>query len=126
MKPIIGIVISVGKHDKDLLTLESSYMHLVERTGGIPILFSIHRKGLVPHKELLSIIDGIILTGSFILKDKIVNEKLVNPNLTLRNVNAVCYDYCLKLIKLARKKHMPVIGICRGYATISGRRQCGS
>jgi putative glutamine amidotransferase len=119
MKPIIGIVVAVNQHEKDVVTIEAKYMHLIEKSGGIPILFPIYREGLIPHEKLLSAVDGIFLTGSFILKDRHVRKKLINPKLTLREINPVYYDYCMTLIKKSRKYKKPVIGVCRGMQLLA-------
>ena len=96
MKPVIGIVVAASRHKDKVMTVESKYMLALEKSGAIPVLFPIYRKGLIPREKLLSIIDGVLLTGSYILRDKKVKKSMVKKHTTLREVNPIYNEYCTK------------------------------
>ena len=113
MKPRIGITSSVNKRDyesddRDVVMLPWNYPSIVEQCGGLPLILS---EGGDPD-GCVSAIDALIVAGGRDIdpatygRDSMPETNDVRPSQDL---------WELALIDSAKKKGLPILGICRGH-----------
>ncbi len=113
-KPIIGVTPSVN-NDQTELRLPRTYMNAVEKCGGIPFLFNItdSTDNII---EILSICDGIVLSGGVDIDPVFFGEELLFDNVDICKIRD---DFELKLAKIAIIQNKPIFGICRGIQVLN-------
>ncbi|WP_438316421.1 gamma-glutamyl-gamma-aminobutyrate hydrolase family protein [Sporosarcina sp. FA9] len=115
-RPIIGVNCNFKPHlgEQGTFNLDRAYTQAVYDTGGIPQIIP-----LLPIKEveqLLDLYDGLLLTGGGGLLPHI-KEMDALPGLS--DQNPMRHEFDLELVKVATKKGMPILGLCRGHQTIN-------
>lgn len=118
MKPIIGITGNISLLSKDQ-PFNVNYSPLgfsmaIEKAGGSPIILPIMNSDNA--KELISIVDGLLLTGGEDVSPKFYNEEprmVIGPTSPERDQSEIL------LLKEALKQHKPILGICRGMQLIN-------
>lgn len=112
--PIIGIVCD-HEPEKGRYFLWDDYVKAVEKGGGQPLLLPTalgERAG-----ELMELIDGLLLTGSFGDVDpSLFGEE---PHPTLGRLNLRKTNFEIALVRAALEKGKAVLGICYGMQTIN-------
>ena len=113
IKPVIGI--SCSHPENDYSSVRRTYTESVLKAGGLPILIPIMEteEALA---DILSILDGLILTGGEDVDPSYYNEE---PIAELGEVNDIRDFYDLALIRLAAERKLPTLGICRGEQLIN-------
>jgi len=107
--PTIGITTSL---DKEQLFLRKNYIECIQKAGGTAIL-------LTPKSNIayiLSIIDGLLLSGGDDIHPKYFGQEL-HPKATL--VPAERDNFEIELCNNAIKSNIPILGICRGMQVLN-------
>ncbi len=91
----------------DLYTLAADYVTAIAAAGGLPLI--------IPHdsdpKDFLDVIHGLILTGG---GDVAASTYGAPDGGTSHDVNPAADEWESKLLRAARDRRLPVLGICRG------------
>jgi len=123
-KPVIGITCSIEeKEDRDRKYpviypfdyLKRQYYFAIEKAGGVPILLP-NLKELSLIEEMLELVDGILISGGYDVHPKYYGEKLEHESVKLTPDRD---EFELKLVKKARDRKIPILGICRGHQLIN-------
>jgi gamma-glutamyl-gamma-aminobutyrate hydrolase PuuD len=112
LKPVIGIS---DTYKEGVSTVPRTYVDAVLAAGGIPVIVPLMTddKSL---EELLKTLDGIIFTGGGDFDPAYYNEMPIPQN---GKVNAPRDEFDIKLLQLAVRQRVPVLGICRGLQLIN-------
>ncbi|MBH1989257.1 MAG: gamma-glutamyl-gamma-aminobutyrate hydrolase family protein [Myxococcaceae bacterium] len=121
-KPIIGITTVSTILEKPLVMLAQSYVDLIASAGGIPVL-------LTQDPEVMKILEGLLIIGGQDLDARLYQPK---PRVVYRagcNMpwkrpldyapNRRRDDFEIELYQAAKKKRIPILGICRGLQLIN-------
>lgn len=119
-KPIIGISASILIDNGDFagyrrIYVNEDYAAAVIKAGATPLVLSINDDDSVID-EYINIIDGLILSGGHDVDPRNYEE---NPNPKLGQVLPERDRFDLKLLKKAKEKNIPILGICRGFQLIN-------
>lgn len=107
-RPRIGISVhTVGATS----SLALAYSQAIEQAGGLPMLIPTTESTEVLLESLRSV-DGLLLTGGADLSPYFLGEE---PRRGLGEVQVERDVYELKLIHLAHRLSLPILGICRGH-----------
>ncbi len=116
-KPVIGISGSITIEQDGIFSgykrcyVSNDYIECVVRAGGIPMVLPITSKEDIL-KEQLEQVHGLLLTGGHDVSPLCWGEE---PLVSMGEILPERDDFDIKLAKLAYKKSMPILGICRGY-----------
>ena len=110
--PLIGIT-TYGRDPAKGFSLPAEYADAVRRAGGIPVLVPPGEPHLA---ELLSRLDGLILTGGGDLDPDLYRG---SKHETIYNVDAERDATEIALTKQAVNSGVPTLGICRGAQVIN-------
>ncbi|MBQ4063827.1 MAG: gamma-glutamyl-gamma-aminobutyrate hydrolase family protein [Bacteroidaceae bacterium] len=114
-RPIIGITANY-KSDECLATLAEGYYSSVLAAGCSPVIIPPYgnREALI---ELLSTLDGIVLSGGADIDPRYMGEE---PDYDiLHTINPTRDEQELMLALLAVDRGLPILGICRGIQTLA-------
>lgn len=114
-RPIIGITANY-KSDERLATLAEGYYSSVLAAGCSPVIIPPYgnREALI---ELLSTLDGIVLSGGADIDPRYMGEE---PDYDiLHTINPTRDEQELMLALLAVDRGLPILGICRGIQTLA-------
>lgn len=111
-KPIIGISCS---NNGSSFSVSKSYCDAITQHGGIAIMLPINTDSTILN-ELMEHIDGLLMTGGGDIHPSYFNE---DPIEELGLVDSIRDIYDITLIKIAAKKSIPTLGICRGEQLIN-------
>jgi microsomal dipeptidase-like Zn-dependent dipeptidase/gamma-glutamyl-gamma-aminobutyrate hydrolase PuuD len=109
---LIGLSVN---HKEGLSCISNAYINAVIKAGGSPVLIPLTNDTKVLD-EILSGIDGLILSGGGDIHASFFGEKL-HPAVESYDLERDNYD--LALVKIAAAKHIPILGICRGQQLIN-------
>jgi putative glutamine amidotransferase len=121
-KPVIGITChSAMQPDpsgniRRFHRLSAQYSMVIHATGGLPVMVGTAKDYVSSPADLISAIDGLLLSGGTDLPAGTFNENL-KP--TLRQTDPGRYDYEVELVREARRRGLPMMGICRGHQTLT-------
>lgn len=112
-RPTIGIT-TFNQNEHGHYHLASTCVEAVRRSNGLPVL-------LPPGEPeecaaILSVVDGLIFSGGGDL-DPATYNALMHP--TISNVDYQRDAFELRLVRLALKTDIPLLGICRGIGIMS-------
>lgn len=123
MKPVIGVTPDFNAGDrKDMggreptYFLRARYIRAVEELGGIPLILPLVTESSA-RRRLLDRVDGLLLTGSGPdLPPNLYGERqrYKFPLVSERRAN-----FELELVLQARKRDLPLLGICGGMQTVN-------
>ena len=113
MKPRIGITSSVNKRDyesedRDVVMLPWNYPSIIEECGGTPLILS---EGSDPY-SVLDALDGLIIAGGRDVDPSNYNQESA-PETSDTRLSQDQWE--IALIKEAKRRNIPVLGICRGH-----------
>lgn len=111
-KPIIGISCSNSESSS---SVSKSYCNAVTRSGGVAVMIPVTTDSTTL-REVLSCLDGIIMTGGGDIHPSYFGEKMV-PECGTPDATRDKYD--IHLIKMAGQQCIPMLGICRGEQLIN-------
>jgi putative glutamine amidotransferase len=118
MRPLIGIPCHAGlraETERPIYYNNRSYVHAVERAGGVPILIPIY-DDLTGLDALLSRLDGLLLSGGLDVDPRYYQEE---PHPLLGEINPKLDELELALAHWALREDIPTLGICRGMQVIN-------
>lgn len=118
MRPLIGVPCLAGiggKSNGPIYYNNRSYIHAVERAGGVPVLIPVldNLSGL---DTLLPRLDGLLLSGGIDIDPRYYHEE---PHPLLGETNPHLDELELTLTKWALQHDLPMMGICRGMQLIN-------
>lgn len=119
MRPIIGITSDYNDGDRPefggkipTCFLRDRYVHAIEATGGIPLILPPLASPSKSARSILERIDGLLLTGSGPdIDPEIYGERRRFP---FKTVHPKRFLLEMELVRQAKKKGMPILGICGG------------
>jgi microsomal dipeptidase-like Zn-dependent dipeptidase/gamma-glutamyl-gamma-aminobutyrate hydrolase PuuD len=109
---LIGLSVN---HKEGLSCISDAYVNAVIKAGGAPVLIPLTNDKKVLD-EILSRIDGLILSGGGDIHPSFFGEEL-HP--AVESVDLERDNYDLSLVRMAAEKHIPILGICRGHQVIN-------
>ena len=109
---LIGLSVN---HKDGLSCISNAYVNAVIKAGGSPVLIPFTNNETVL-KEIISQIDGLILSGGGDIYAPLFNEPL-HPAVESYDIDRDNYD--IQLVKLAVDRQIPILGICRGQQVIN-------
>lgn len=112
-KPRIGITAALTPKGQKVL-LRRSYVRAIESAGGIPLVLAVVND--TGPEELLSVVDGLLLTGGGDVHPEEYNQE---PTSRLLNVNRDRDRTELALARSALATSRPVLAICRGVQILN-------
>lgn len=123
MKPVIGVTPDFNAGDrKDMggheptYFLRARYIRAVEELGGIPLILPLVAEPSA-RRRLLDLVDGLLITGSGPdLPPHLYGEEQHHKFPLVSERRA---DFELELVHQARKRDLPVLGICGGMQTVN-------
>jgi putative glutamine amidotransferase len=122
-RPKIGITLSEAEDSDDKRWplrrgfdyIKRQYYQAILNSGGIPILLAnIDQRFAV--RSLLESINGLLVTGGPDLHPRHFNQ---TPHKKLSRTTEARDRFELEAIKLALKKDLPILGICRGHQVLN-------
>ncbi|HSA61129.1 MAG TPA: gamma-glutamyl-gamma-aminobutyrate hydrolase family protein [Nitrospiraceae bacterium] len=123
MKPVIGVTPDFNAGDrKDMggheptYFLRARYIRAIEELGGIPLILPLVAE-TTARRRLLDGVDGLLLTGSGPdLPPRLYGERqrYKFPLVSERRAN-----FELELVHQARRRDLPLLGICGGMQTVN-------
>ncbi|HEU5229014.1 MAG TPA: gamma-glutamyl-gamma-aminobutyrate hydrolase family protein [Ktedonobacteraceae bacterium] len=118
MRPLIGIPCHAGlraETERPIYYNNRTYIHAVERAGGVPILIPIF-DDLDGLQALLPRLDGLLLSGGIDVDPRYYQEE---PHPMLGETNPKLDELELALTRWALQKDVPMLGICRGMQLLN-------
>ena len=117
MKPRIGITSYVNKRDyesedRDVVMLPWNYPSIIEECGGTPLILS---EGSDPY-SVLDALDGLIIAGGRDVDPSNYSQEAA-PETTDTRLSQDHWE--IALIIEAKRRKIPVLGICRGHQLIA-------
>ena len=109
---LIGLSVN---HKEGTSRIADAYVNAVVNAGGAPVLIPLTNDSRVLD-EILSKIDGLILSGGGDIHASFFNES-VHPSVESCDLERDSYE--LYVIRKAVEKQMPVLGICRGQQALN-------
>lgn len=107
-KPTVGITSNPTEYGN---SLANAYSKAIEAMGGIPLIIPITNDEIVLYNTLYNNIDGLLLSGGGDIYPYFMDE---DPRYGLGSVSVDRDEYELKVIHIAEKLNIPILGICRG------------
>lgn len=109
--PLIGITPTGSKEN----SVGKSYVDAVMRAGGVPVIIAADTSALYLC-DVVSRLDGVLLTGGGDIAPSYYGEE---PLPQLGEVDDVRDVLELSIAKLAMRRNLPMLGICRGMQVIN-------
>jgi len=111
LRPVIGITCSYDWPIR-YYRLNRAYVEAIIRAGGLPIILP----SINPVDEVLSMVDGILLSGGVDLDPHLYGEK---PIPKMGKIDPDRDKFELQLTKEAIKREIPILAICRGIQILN-------
>lgn len=123
MKPVIGVTPDFNAGDRadmggrePTYFLRARYVQAIEELGGIPLILPLVA-GVAARRRLLDGVDGLLLTGSGPdLSPTLYGER---QRYKFPLVSARRADFELELVRQARVRDLPLLGICGGMQAVN-------
>lgn len=118
MKPLIGLTPTPEVKEQEhgtfrLHTLNEAYSKAVLAAGGMPVMLPTVNDDI---ESLLDRLDGVIITGGGDIDPAIFRQE---KHETTEQIDAERDAFELALVHAARKRDMPLFGICRGLQVLN-------
>lgn len=120
MKPVIGISGNISQLPGDnnnpfnINYSPLGFSQAIEKAGGSPIILPIMNSDNA--KEIISIIDGLLLTGGEDVSPRFYNEE---PRMVIGTTSPERDRSEILLLEEAMRQHKPILGVCRGMQLIN-------
>ena len=113
MKPIIGVFAEI---DNEFNTrVQNPYIHAIERSAGIPILFPYVRDGETIER-IVDICDGFFFTGGADIDPKRYGEEATE---SIGDIQEYRDEFEFRVFQKAIKTSKPILAICRGAQLVN-------
>ena len=120
--PIIGLTgmrwPDGNKHDMFIMDkTQVHYIEAVQKSGGIPIILPV-LENFDPEtvKRQVSLVDAILIQGGIDITPSFYGEEpLPELDITCKKTD----EFILEVIKIAKERKMPILGICKGMQLIN-------
>jgi len=123
-KPIIGITCSIEeKEDRNRKYpliypfdyVKRQYYKAIEKVGGVPVLLP-NLVNIALIDEILNLLDGLLMSGGYDVHPQYFGEEILRSNVKITPDRD---RFELALVRKARDKGIPILGICRGHQLIN-------
>jgi len=123
-KPVIGITCSIEeKEDRNRRYplvypfdyVKRQYYKAIEKAGGVPILLP-NLVNIALIDEILNLLDGLLMSGGYDVHPQYFGEEILRSNVKITPDRD---RFELALVRKARDKGIPILGICRGHQLIN-------
>lgn len=114
MKPLIGLTPQYDDGDVKF-SLKLAYSEAIIKAGGIPFVIPINTKKEYV-EEVLEKIDGVLITGGDDVDPARYGEERTEK---CGSISPVRDEFELTVAKLAYRKKIPTLGICRGVQVMN-------
>jgi putative glutamine amidotransferase len=98
--------------NKPLHIVEGSMVEMVEKSGHTALILPVHNNLEANIENLINLVDGLILSGGTDVSSELYDEELINEKWK-GQLNRDRFE--IALLKKAREKNKPVLGVCRGF-----------
>lgn len=116
MKPIIGISTALnGIEGQNYMAIDEAYIRSIEQAGGLPVMLP-QLEDLEMVAPLVEAIDGLLLAGGQDIDPSHYDE---DPLPQTERTSMRRDESEMELFRQARRKHKPVLGICRGMQIVN-------
>lgn len=112
-KPLIGV--APGYDGADKSTVGRNYTEAIVRAGGIPLILPQAGTDEVA-EEIVSRLDGILLTGGVDLDPSFYGESVLNESVS---IDAHRDEMDMRYVRVALKRRIPILAICRGEQIVN-------
>lgn len=113
LKPVIGITCSYDLM-RGSFRVNKAYVDAIERTDGIPLILPSISSSNV--NEILSLIDGVLLSGGVDVDPYLFGEK---PIPSMGKIDPIRDLFEIALVNSAIRREMPILAICRGIQVLN-------
>lgn len=110
--PVIGVSPSFSNGK---VSVNNTYLISIERAGGIPLVLPAVADEAMADAVLASV-DGLVMTGGEDVAPAYYGEEILNSTVS---INAPRDTSDMLLIGAAKKRKLPVLGICRGEQIVN-------
>lgn len=119
--PIIGINgMRWPDGSEEMFTMDKTQIHYIkaiQKGGGVPITLPVLEDfDIETIKRQIELIDGLLIQGGVDVNPSIFNEE-PKPELDITDIQTD--KFILELIKQARERKIPILGICKGIQIIN-------
>lgn len=114
-RPVIGISASRSE-EQHRLSLSETYLNVVYRAGGMPMVFPSSITDEKAIDEMLDLVDGVLLSGGIDVHPRYFGEEIL-PGCGAIDETRDAFE--LTLTRRAIERGMPVLGICRGIQVLA-------
>ena len=111
-KPVIGVSPSFSNGK---ISVSNSYLNAIERAGGVPLVLPMVADEAMAD-AVIARVDGLLMTGGEDIAPAYYGEEIFNSSVS---INAPRDTTDMLLIAAARKRRLPVLGICRGEQAVN-------
>lgn len=113
MKPVIGVTCSYDL-PKGYFRINKAYIEAIEKAGGLPVILPSISPSHVD--EILSIVDGILLSGGVDVDPYLYGEK---PITSIGKIDPARDLFEIALTNSAIRREIPILAICRGIQVLN-------
>lgn len=123
-KPVIGITCSIEeKEDRNRKYpliypfdyVKRQYYSAIEEAGGVPVLLP-NLVNITLIDEILNLLDGLLMSGGYDVHPRYFGEEILKSKVKITPDRD---RFELALVKKARARKIPILGICRGHQLIN-------
>ena len=118
---LIGISGNILREENGLFAgyerayVNNDYVKAIIKAGGVPVVLPINEDEAVI-ESMVSMLDGLVMSGGHDVSPLTYGE---NPLMHLGELLPKRDAFDFKLIEFAKKREIPILGICRGFQVLN-------